>query len=60
MSTGLGEYHHAEEEEPKGSKYTHWAIMAVIIGGIAVYVVSTGMLTPSPTPTTTTSFPRGL
>ena len=62
MSTGLGEFHHTEEAPTRSSRITQWAIIALIVGGIAAYVVSSGMLSPAPATTnnTTQSFPRGL
>jgi hypothetical protein len=59
MSTSLGEYHHAEDAPPKGSRIVAWVVIALIAGGIAFYVVDSGMLTQSATQTGQ-SFPRGL
>jgi hypothetical protein len=53
----LGEFHHAEEKETTGHKITAWIVIAVIIGGLGVYVVESGMLNPPPQEK---SFPRGL
>ncbi len=60
MSSGLGEFHHSEETPTRSSRITQWAIIALIVGGIAAYVVSSGMLSPTPAASTTQSFPRGL
>ena len=58
MSTSLGEFHHAEEPPPRSSRIVAWVVIAVIAGGIGVYVVESGMLTSKPA--ATQSFPRGL
>jgi len=60
MSTGLGEFHHTEEAPTRSSRITQWAIIVLIVGGIAAYVVSSGMLSPAPATNTTQSFPRGI
>ena len=54
----LGEFHHGDEAPTKGSKITAWIVIAVIIGGVAFYVVESGMLNSHPAQTT--SEPRGL
>lgn len=35
--SGLGEFHHAEETEPKSTKITHWIILAVVVVGMAAF-----------------------
>jgi hypothetical protein len=55
----LGEYHHAEEAETKNSKIIHWVIMAVIVGGIGLYVAESGFFSPQVAQTAKT-YPRGL
>ena len=57
--SGLGEFHHAEEKETTGHKLTAWIILAVIVGGLGIYVVESGMLNPPP-PNQAQNFPRGL
>lgn len=57
--SGLGEFHHAEEKETTGHKLTAWIVLAVIVGALGVYVVESGMLSPSPAQSAQ-SFPRGL
>lgn len=56
--SSLGEFHHAEEETPRSMKIVAWVIIALIVGGIGVYVVESGMLSSSST--VTTHYPRGL
>ena len=34
--SGLGEFHHAEEAETKGTKITHWIIFAVVLAGAEI------------------------
>ncbi len=58
MSTSLGEFHHAEEAPPRSSKIVAWVVIALIAGGIGLYVVESGMLTTPPA--AGQSFPRGL
>ena len=60
MSSGLGEFHHTEEAPTRSSRITQWTIIVLIVGGIAAYVVSSGMLSPEPSTNTTQSFPRGI
>lgn len=57
--SGLGDFHHAEEAETKSSKLIHWIIGLVIVAGIAVYVVETGMFSPHPAQAAS-NYPRGL
>lgn len=57
--SGLGDFHHSEEAPAKSSKIASWAIIALIVGGIAAYVVESGMLSPQPAQTAKT-YPRGL
>ena len=57
--SGLSDFHHAEEETPKGSKIIAWVIIALLVGGAAIYVVESGMLSSSPQ-TTGQNYPRGM
>jgi len=56
--SGLSDFHHVDET-PKGSKIIAWVIIALLVGGAALYVIESGMLTSSPT-STTTNYPRGM
>ena len=56
--SSLGEFHHAEEETPRSMRIVAWVVIALIVGGIGVYVVESGMLSSSPA--AATHFPRGL
>ena len=44
--SGLGDFHHTEEAETKGTKITHWIILAVVICGMAAFAASWGMFNP--------------
>ena len=57
--SGLSDFHHTEEE-PKGSKIIAWVIIALLVGGAAIYVVESGMLSSSPTQTAGQNYPRGM
>jgi hypothetical protein len=57
--TGLSDFHHAEET-PKGSKIIAWVVIAVLVGGAALYVVESGMLSSAPTAQTGKTYPRGM
>ncbi len=57
--SGLGDYHHAEEAETKNSKIIHWVILAIIVGGIGLYVAESGFFSPQ-TAQTAKTYPRGL
>ena len=56
--SGLSDFHHTEET-PKGSKIIAWVVHALLVGGAALYVVESGMLSSSPT-TTGQNYPRGM
>lgn len=58
--SGLGEFHHQEEAETKSSKMIHWIIGLVILAGVAVYVVESGMFSPHPPQAAASNYPRGL
>lgn len=38
--SGLGDFHHAEEPEPKSSKITHWIIFAVVVAGMGAFYLA--------------------
>jgi hypothetical protein len=57
--SGLGDFHHAEEAETKSSKTIHWIIGLVILAGVAVYAMESGLFSPHTT-TTASNYPRGL
>jgi hypothetical protein len=56
--TGLSDFHHTEEEN-KGSKIIAWVVIALLVGGAALYVVESGMLSSSPT-AAGQNYPRGM
>ena len=56
--SGLSDFHHTEET-PKGSKIIAWVVIALLVGGAAIYVVESGMLNSSPAPAGK-KYPRGL
>jgi len=58
--SGLGEFHHAEDTPSKSTKITSWAIIALIVAGIAAYAVESGMFSSSPSTQTSQTYPRGL
>ena len=57
--SGLGVYQNEEEAETKNSKIIHWVIMAVIVGGIGLYVAESGFFSQQVAQTAKT-YPRGL
>lgn len=58
--SGLGEFHHSEEAPSRNTKITSWAIIALIVAGIAVYAVESGMFSPQQSQASQSSYPRGL
>ena len=56
--SGMSDFHHTEET-PKGSKIIAWVVIALLVGGAALYIVESGMLTSSPT-TAGKNYPRGM
>ena len=59
MSNSLGEFHHAEDGPTLVHKIVGAVVILLIVGGIAFYVVDSGMLTSHPA-TTGKTYPRGL
>jgi len=57
--TGLQDFHHAEEKPNKTQRMATLAIIVVILGAVAFYVVESGMLKPQPQQAGQT-YPRGL
>ncbi len=57
--SGLGEFHHTEEAPSKGSKIVAWVVIALLVGGAALYVVESGMLNSAP-PQAGQNYPRGM
>lgn len=55
----LGEYHHAEEAETKSSKLIHWIIGLVILAGVGIYALESGMFSSHPAQAAS-NYPRGL
>jgi hypothetical protein len=56
---GLQDFHHAEDKPNKTQRMTTLAIIVVILGAVAFYVVESGMLKPQPEQSGQT-YPRGL
>ena len=48
--SNLQEFHHTEEAEGKGLKYTIGGVIVALLLGGAIYVWQSGMLTPPPQP----------
>jgi len=57
--TGLQDYHHAADKPDKTQRMATWAVIIVILGGVAFYVVESGMLNHQPQQAGQ-SYPRGL
>ena len=57
--SGLGDFHHHDEAEPKSSKVIHWVIALVIVAGLGIYAVESGLFSPH-TAQTAQNYPRGL
>jgi hypothetical protein len=57
--SSLGEFHHTEEAPSKGSKIVAWVVIALLMGGAALYVVESGMLNSTPTQVGQ-NYPRGM
>lgn len=56
---GLQDFHHASDKPDKTQRMAAWAAIIVILGGVAFYVVESGMLNPHPQQAGST-YPRGL
>jgi hypothetical protein len=56
--SGLQDYHHAEDKPDKTQRMVTWVAIVLVLGGVAFYVIETGML--SPHPQTGQTYPRGL
>ncbi len=57
--SSLGEFHHVEDGPSKASKITAGIVIALIVAGVAFYVVDSGMLNSQPAQTSQ-AYPRGL
>ena len=57
--SGLQDFHHAEDKPDKTQRIVTWIAVALVLGGVALYVVQSGMLNPQPQQTIQT-YPRGL
>ena len=53
----LGDFHHSEETPNKGSRIIAWIVIALLVGGAAIYVVESGMLNSGPAQQ---NYPRGM
>jgi hypothetical protein len=58
--SSLGEFHHTEEAPSKGSRIVAWVVIAVLVGGAALYVFESGMLNSAPTTQSGQNYPRGM
>ena len=58
--SSLGEFHHTEEAPSKGSRIVAWVVIAVLVGGAALYVVESGMLNSAPATQSGQNYPRGM
>ena len=54
---GLQEFHHTDESRDKTTKIVAWVVIALLVGGIGVYVAESGFFNANHT---TQSYPRGL
>jgi hypothetical protein len=57
--SSLGEFHHPEEAPNKGSRIVAWVVIALLVGGAALYVVESGMLNEPPAQAGKV-YPRGM
>ena len=55
----LQQFHHSEDKPDKVHRIATWAVIALILGAVALYVVESGMLSPQPQQTGQ-HYPRGL
>ena len=53
----LGEFHHTEEAPPKSTRIVALVIIALLVGGAALYAFELGMLSSG---TQVTDYPRGM
>lgn len=59
--SSLGQFHHTEESSNnRGPKIIAAIVVAVIVGGFALYAVESGMLTSNATSQSQQSYPRGM
>ncbi|HKD48227.1 MAG TPA: hypothetical protein VKB67_11130 [Rhizomicrobium sp.] len=59
--SSLGDFHHHNEEmEAKRPRIIALIVIALIIGGVALYAVESGMLNSNNTAQTGQSYPRGM
>ena len=56
---GLQEFHHSDDKPDKTQRIATWVVIALILSGVAFYVVESGMLSPHPQQAGQ-SYPRGL
>lgn len=57
--SSLGEFHHTEESEDKKPKIIALVVVALIVGGLALYAVESGMLSPGAAQSGQ-DYPRGM
>jgi hypothetical protein len=58
--SSLGEFHHTEEAEDKRPRIIALVVIALIIGGVALYAVESGMLSSNTTTQSGQDYPRGM
>jgi hypothetical protein len=56
---GLQEFHRCQDKPDKTQTIATWVVIVLILGGVAFYVVESGMLSPHPQQAAH-SYPRGL
>ena len=56
---GLQDFHHSEDKPDKTQKIVTWVAIALVLGGVALYVVESGMLKPQ-LQQAGQKYPRGL
>jgi hypothetical protein len=56
---GLQDFHHSEDKPDKTQRLATWIAVVLILGGVAFYVVASGMLSQHPQQAGQ-QYPRGL
>jgi hypothetical protein len=57
--SNLQDFHHSDSAPDKSSRLVTWAVIALIISGIGIYAIESGMFAPTPSHNAQ-NFPRGL
>ena len=58
--SNLGEFHHTEEVGDKRPRIIALVVIALIIGGVAIYAAESGMLSSNAAPQAGQNYPRGM